>query len=333
MTAYLHSLVDRTLIAPGPVTGGPVRPELHFHLLTSAIRLMAGSLRRSGELLRTLFQVLQQHPDGIAASEAIRGVEARVKLAPDEEGNYSNGARRFDKIVRFATIKCVKAGWLVKERGRWFLTDAGIEAFRRHTDPDDFVRKADELYKEWHKAQPDRVVEEEVGDPELRASAGVTFEEASEQAWTEIERHLTTLPPYEFQDLVAALLRGMGYHVGWVAPPGKDGGVDVIAFNDPLGSRPPRIKVQVKRQQQRVTVDGLRSFMALLGAEDVGIFVNAGGFTKDAEDEARTQQVRRVTLVDLERLVDLWKEHYDKLDETARRRLPLQPIHFLAPES
>ena len=138
--------------------------------------------------------------------------------------------------------------------------------------------------------------------------------------------------PYEFQELVAALLRAMGYHIGWVAPPGKDGGIDIVAYNDPLGTRPPRIKVQVKRQESKVSVDGLRSFMAVLGAEDVGIFVNAGGFTRDAEDEARGQQVRRVTLVDLDRLVKLWKEHYSKLDEAARRRLPLEPIYFLAPE-
>jgi restriction system protein len=140
------------------------------------------------------------------------------------------------------------------------------------------------------------------------------------------------MPPYDFQDLVGSLLRAMGYHVGWIAPPGKDGGVDIVAFNDPLGTRPPRIKVQVKRQQGRVSVDGLRSFMAILGADDVGIFVNAGGFTKDAEDEARGQHARRVTLVDLERLVELWVEYRGKLDEAARRRLPLQPVYFLAPE-
>jgi restriction system protein len=71
--------------------------------------------------------------------------------------------------------------------------------------------------------------------------------------------------------------------------------------------------------------------MALLGDDDVGIFVSAGGFTKDAHDEARTQEKRRLTLVDLERLVDLWIEHDGKLDEPARRRLPLQQIWFLAP--
>ena len=56
-----------------------------------------------------------------------------------------------------------------------------------------------------------------------------------------------------------------------------------------------------------------------------------GGFTKDAETEARTQEKRRGTLIGLEKLFDLWDEHYDKLTDQARRRLPLRSIRFLAP--
>jgi len=37
-------------------------------------------------------------------------------------------------------------------------------------------------------------------------------------------------------------------------------------------------------------------------------------------------------LIDLERLVELWTEYYGKLDEGAKRRMPLRPIFFLAPE-
>lgn len=148
----------------------------------------------------------------------------------------------------------------------------------------------------------------------------------------EIQAHLLGMGPYDFQDLVAALLRAMGYHVSWIAPPGKDGGVDIIAWSDPLGTRPPRIKAQVKRHSSAVPVGDVRSFMAMLGDEDAGIFVTTSTFTKDAQDEARTQQNRKVSLLDLESLVDLWIECYDKLDDSARRRLPLKPIHFLAPE-
>ena len=72
--------------------------------------------------------------------------------------------------------------------------------------------------------------------------------------------------------------------------------------------------------------------MAVLGDDDVGIFVSVGGFTKDAEDEARTQEKRKVTLLNLEKLFDLWVEHYLRLSNDARRMLPLKPIYFLAPE-
>lgn len=159
----------------------------------------------------------------------------------------------------------------------------------------------------------------------------ITFEEAEEHAWAEISAYLRAMNPYDFQDLVADLLRAMGYHVSWVSPPGKDGGLDVLAWPDALGTRLPRIKVQVKRQQQAVNVDGLRSFMALLRGDDVGLFVCTGGFTKDAETEARTQETRRITLIGLDKLFDLWVEHYDQLTDQARRRLPLRPIQFLSP--
>jgi restriction system protein len=125
----------------------------------------------------------------------------------------------------------------------------------------------------------------------------------------------------------------MGYHVHWVAPPGKDFGIDIIAAPDPLGTRGPRIKVQVKRQQDPARVDVIRSFLAVLSDDDVGIFVSTGGFTRDAADEARTQERRRLTLLDLEDLFDLWVEHYSKLSDDARRRLPLKPIYFLAPSA
>jgi hypothetical protein len=50
-----------------------------------------------------------------------------------------------------------------------------------------------------------------------------------------------------------------------------------------------------------------------------------------AERESRTQETRRITLLDAQRLVDLWIEHYSELPEQARERLPLRPVHFLSP--
>jgi restriction system protein len=140
------------------------------------------------------------------------------------------------------------------------------------------------------------------------------------------------MQPFEFQDLVADLLRAMGYHPSWIAPPGKDGGVDIVAHTDPLGLHSPRIKVQVKRKTtERVNTDALKSFIANLGDDDVGIYVTLMGFTKDAEDFARSQERRKITLVDRDKLVDLWIQFGTKLDERARQRFPLSPIYFLTP--
>lgn len=139
------------------------------------------------------------------------------------------------------------------------------------------------------------------------------------------------MAPYDFQNFVAALVRAMGYHVSWIAPPGRDGGIDILAHTDPLGIKMPRIKVQVKRRTDKITVDGHRSFMAVLGDQDVGLFVSAGGFTREAESEARTQEKRKITLLGLEQLFDLWLEHYAKVEEADRQLLPMKPVYFLAP--
>ena len=296
--------------------------------------------RRTGELLRELFNILMPTPDGLRASEALQVLSERVTLTPYEADIYESGGRRFDKIVRFATVDCVKAGWLVKEKGIWSITDEGRKVHSELKDPEAFYRQAVRLYNAWRAAQPDAEPLPVAGaggleplDTDNAAKAvRITYEEAEEHAWAEISQYLRNMPPYEFQELVADLLRAMGYYVAWVSPPGKDGGIDILAQPDVLGTRPPRIKVQVKRQAPSVSVDGLRSFMALLGDEDVGLFVCTGGFTKDAKAEARTQEKRRITLLDMDALFDLWVEHYGKLSDPARRRLPLRPIQFLAPK-
>jgi restriction system protein len=289
------------------------------------------TIRRTGELLQKLFGILTEHPDGIRARDALALLRNQVELTEYEKGEYTSGGPRFDKIVRFATVDCVKAGWMVKEKGIWTITDEGIQAYNRFKSPETFYREAKRLYQKWKKSR--KAAPEKGSEEAEEKSATITYEEAEEQAWSEIENYLKTMPPYDMQKLVAALLKAMGYYVSWVSPPGKDGGIDILAWNDPLGTRPPRIKVQVKREQQSTNVSTLRSFMAVLGDNDVGLFVSTGGFTRDAESESRTQQSRQVTLVDLQQLFELWVEHIDKLDEEARDLLPLKPIYFLAPEA
>jgi len=297
---------------------------------------------RVGELLMQLFHILQENPDGIPANQALRRLESAVTLTPFENSRYEGGSRRFEKIVRFATVSCVKAGWMLKVKGVWFITEEGSAALIAHPNPNDLYRAASKMYRSWKqtartvaneypKSTASEVSDVDDVEPEELESS-VTFEQAEEQAAAEIDAFLAQIPPFEFQQLVADLLLAMEYHVTWIAPPGKDGGVDIIAHTDPLGTRPPRIKVQVKRQQQKVDIAGLKSFLAIINNDDVGLFVCTGGFTRDAEEYARSQESRKITLINSDRLVGLWIQYYSQLDELARRRFPLTPIYFLTPE-
>ena len=226
--------------------------------------------RRSGELVRGVFKLLSPHPEGLPSKSILERLAEIVPPTEFEKTTYPRrpDVRRYEKIVRFSTIGPVKAGWLVKNKGLWILTDAGRKVDEQFSDPEQFMREASRLDRKWAAERPqgpEAPVDE--GSPD----AATTLEEAEEAAWTEIEEHLEQMNPYDFQELVAGLLRAMGYHVAWVSPPGPDKGIDVIAHTDPLGIQGPRIKVQVKRRSDKTTIDGLRSLLGLLGEGDVGL--------------------------------------------------------------
>jgi len=297
------------------------------------------TIGRIGQLQRGVFKILLDHPEGLPAKEILKRMEQVVPPTDFEKSDYPNrpGTQRFGKMIRFATIAPVKAGWMIKDKGKWYLTEEGKKAYSKYKDPEEFRRENTRLFYQWSDMQPKADVESGVEAPDGPAAIGTTaeasstFEEAIENAWSEIETYVQAMNPYDLQKLVAALLRAMGYHISWIAPPGPDKGIDILAHNDPLGTRSPRIKVQVKRRADKISVDGLRSFMSLVGEQDVGIFVSTGGFTPDAESEARTKETRKLTLLDLEKLFDLWVKNYEKIEESDKRLLPLKPVYYLAP--
>jgi predicted Mrr-cat superfamily restriction endonuclease len=143
---------------------------------------------------------------------------------------------------------------------------------------------------------------------------------------------ISSLSPFAIQNVVAALLRGMGYYTPIVAAPGPDGGTDVLAYRDPLGLKPPHIRVQVKH---KVAKTSRQDIAALKGGlhhhREIGVFVSTGGFSQDAEREARTSDVH-IELIDGARLIDLWIDVYDKLAEDDKNLLRLKKVYVLAGE-
>ena len=279
-----------------------------------------------------MFRVLADEPEGLAAKEAIARVERRMELTDFEKATFPKHPDlvRFPKIVRFTTIWPVKAGWLLKQTGIWTLTDEGKQALEKFADPEALFRESIRLYAVWKAQQPDEpTTDEGTDEAETTVLNATSLEEAEESARADLLTYMADTPPYRFQDLVGKLLEAMGYNVVWIAPKGPDGGLDLLAQSDPLGVTGPRIKGQVKRRpDNKVGPEELRSFLSLIEANDVGVFISLGGFTRDAERHARVSS-RRVTLIDGEGLLDLWVEHYASLDEDGRQLLPVKPAYFL----
>lgn len=273
--------------------------------------------QRISEFLRIVFVRLWQEYNGLPAREILAHIPQATELTPSEQEYIpSTQTPRYERAVRLASIPFEKAGWLVKNRGRWYLTDEGKRICKGFPSALAFSQEAARILDQWRQS---------------RSVLSLVTEEAEEKAWEQVRAYLQELKPYEFQVLVGELLKALGYHLTWVAPPEKERGfVSFIIHSNSLGLSEPRIKVHVLHTGQPVMFEGLKAFMSVLGTQEAGIFISSGGFTASVMEEALEQRIFHMTLIDLEGFFDLWLEYYDKLTDVARQRFPLRPIHFLS---
>jgi len=271
--------------------------------------------------------ILRDSGKELPMRDLMEKVEKKVDLDKWAKERYEKtGYVRWESIFHFFSIDCVKAGYLIKKKGVWYLTPEGEEALK--LAPEVLLEKATMAYRKWRAENP--VTREEDEEPDEQVVEVPSYDDIEQKAIEGLQQYINAKNPYEFQELVAALLRGMGYYTPFVAPKGKDGGVDVMAYRDPLGTQSPRIQVQIKHKESSASVQEVRQLMGLLQKEgDVGIFVSTSGFTPDARMAARGSHVH-VELIDLNRFISLWQEFYEKLKDEDKSLLPLRPIFFIA---
>ena len=300
---------------------------------------LSATRKLGASLMFAAMNILKEKGGQLSGREVIAEIQKRLTLSDWAKETYEkSGYTRWKSILHFFSIDLIKAQFLVKKKGVWYITQEGEEAIK--LGERGLLDASLEAYRKWRDETPkspkEKVIEVEdistdEGQLENQQQQEATLQQMEELANEGLKQRVNSLNPYEFQDLVAALLRAMGYFTPFVAPKGKDGGVDVIAYQDPLGVKSPRIKVQVKHRESSASVDELRQLMGLLQRDgDVGIFVSSGGFTSDSKTTARSSQVH-VELIDLDRLIVLWQEFYGKLDDEDRNLLRLKPIYFYEP--
>ena len=108
---------------------------------------MAKSIADNTDLrLKTVLHVLTEgvwSGGSLNAGEVLAEATARVPFSDHEAALLSGGIPRGHKTLTSATAKLVKAGWLVKGRSGWTITDDGMRATVAFPDADSFATALD----------------------------------------------------------------------------------------------------------------------------------------------------------------------------------------------
>ena len=304
------------------------------------VKQVAKSIKAASKTIFATFQILKANGGEMRRSDIILKLPEMVQFTEwEKERLEKTGNVRWESIFSFYTIDCMKAGFLQKDKGTWILTPEGEEAIK--LGEEGLFMAVKKAYIQWKTQKPSNETEKEATTKETIEdlaieennevkSQKVLIEQYVEKAIEGIQEFINKKNPYEFQDLIAALLRAMGYYISFNAKRGKDGGIDIVAYSDPLGTKEPRMKVQIKhRPNDAVSVDVVKQLVANLNKSgDVGLFVTSGRFTSESERYSRESH-KHIELIDFQRLVSLWQEYYHKMTDEDKNMLPLQPIYFL----
>jgi restriction system protein len=276
------------------------------------------------------FQILKKSGP-TSGKEIIETIRKTVEFSEYETHIYEKtGYVRWESILHFFTIDCMKAGLLLKENGLWSLTTEGEKAISLGAEK--LLDTAKEKFREWSNNR--EIINEEnttkENDLDINQNQLAILSQFDEKANEGIREFILKKTPYEFQNLVSFLLSAMGYYISHVADKGPDGGIDIIAYTDPLGTKEPRLIVQVKhRPEQKVPSEDIQKLVGTMKRNsDVGIFVTSGQFSGPAIKEARTSH-KHIELIDFGRFIKLWQENYSRLNDEQRNALPLKAIYFL----
>lgn len=279
------------------------------------------------------FEILKAEGGQLPGKEIVSRISQKVELTEWEKYRFEKtGYIRWESILHFTTIDAIKAGFMQKSKGVWYLTPEGEQVMKKG---DAFLfDEARRKYREWAEKNKTAVSEKvelaENDEADTDTDQSLNIELLEEQALQGIRDYLIAKTPYEFQDMAAALLRAMGYYTPFTAKKGKDGGIDVIAYQDPLGHKTPRIKVQVKHYPENpIAAETIRSLKGLINSgEEVGLFVTSGRFSNEAERFAREANVH-IKLINGIEFIELWQEFYPKMTDEDKNMLPLKSIYFL----
>ncbi len=159
---------------------------------------------------------------------------------------------------------------------------------------------------------------------EIEDEAEIDIEENIRE---KIKEKILKISPEDMEKFIAGVFRGLGYKTRLRGSfTQADGGYDIVASKDGLGLGNETIYIEVKHRQAQMTSADISKLRGSLNGKK-GVYFSSGGFSKDAKNN--NSMAGDISLIDLEYLVDLIFENYEKFDSETRKFLPLRKIYLL----
>jgi 5-methylcytosine-specific restriction enzyme B len=105
----------------------------------------------TAQMTFTAAQILAEHPDGLRARDLWPLIVERLPTIDQDWAGAGKGKTTAYGQLQFYSIDLVKAGWLTKVGGLWFLTPVGHVALREYGDAQAFYQQHRLLYRDWQR--------------------------------------------------------------------------------------------------------------------------------------------------------------------------------------
>lgn len=240
------------------------------------------------ELRDPVLELVSKSEDGLTYSQLAEEVAEHFSLSEEDRRQLLPGYQRTVLVQNLYIVvtRLRKSGLLLPADGSKVIRSGG--------------------------ANPAIVAADDLGDmsPEQRMSLG--YVEHFETLLEEVLESVRSIGPTAFERLSVDLLSKIGYGDGLTTPRSKDGGIDGILSQDPLGLE--KVYVQAKRwntaQVQEKPIRDFYTSLVAVGATK-GVFITNSTFADNAKEVARnfTAQGRPLRLIDGRELAKLMIRH------------------------
>jgi len=137
-------------------------------------RKLSRSRSLAARLIYASLSILRDNGKEMPLRDLLAKVEQQVELDDWDKARYEkSGYVRWESVLHFFSIDCIKAGFLVKKRGIWYITPEGEEALT--LGPGKLLEAATSAYRAWKAKHSKEILSNVVDRLSSCASPGPTL--------------------------------------------------------------------------------------------------------------------------------------------------------------